>query len=45
MIEDLDVPKAVSEQKQEKLMQDYRMAMLRRKMNDDSLVVKMFGNM
>ena len=44
-IEDLDVPKAVSEQKQEKLMQDYRMAMLRRKMNDDSLVVKMFGNM
>ena len=32
-IEDLDVPKAVSEQKQEKLMQDYRMAMLRRKMN------------
>lgn len=44
-IEDLDIPKAVSQQKQEKLMQDYRMVMLRRKMENDSLVVKMFGNM
>ena len=39
-IEDLDMPKAITRQKQDKLMQDYRM-----EMNDDSLVVKMFGNM
>ncbi len=44
-IEDLDVPKAVSEQKKEKLMQDYRMGMMRKKMESDSLVVKMFGGM
>lgn len=44
-IEDLDMPKAITRQKQDKLMQDYRMVMLRRKMNNDSLVVKMFGNM
>lgn len=44
-IEDLDMPKAISEQKKNKLMQDYRMSMLRRKMQNDSLVVKMFGVM
>ncbi len=45
-IEDLDIGKAVSKQKSEKLMKDYRMSMLRRKMQDDnSLVMRMFGNM
>lgn len=42
-IEDLDVPKAVSEQKRSKLLQDYRMGMMRKKMENDSLVLKMFG--
>ncbi|MCI8614339.1 flagellin [Parablautia intestinalis] len=45
-IEDLDMGKAISRQKSEKLMKDYRMSMLRRKMQDDnSLVMRMFGNM
>jgi len=44
-MEDLDIPKAVSEQKKNKLLEDYRMGMLRKKMENDSLVVKMFGNM
>lgn len=44
-IEDLDIPKAVSEQKKNKLLEDYRMGMLRKKMENDSLVVKMFGGM
>lgn len=44
-IEDLDIPKAVSEQKKMKLLQDYRMGMMRKQMENDSLVVKMFGNM
>lgn len=44
-IEDLDVPKAVSEQKRNKLLEDYRMSMIRKKMQNDSLVVKMFANM
>ncbi len=42
-IEDLDIPKAVSEQKKNKLLTDYRMGMLRRKMQDDSLITRMFG--
>ena len=42
-IEDLDVPKAVSEQKKNKLLQDYKMGMMRKKMQNDSLVLKMFG--
>ena len=42
-IEDLDIPKAVSEQKKNKLLQDYRMMVTRRKMQNDSLVVKLFG--
>lgn len=44
-IEDLDVPKAVSDQKRDKLMQDYRMGMMRKKMENDSLVLRMFGGM
>ena len=45
-IEDLDMGKAISRQKSEKLIKDYRMSMLRRKMQDDnSLVMRMFGNM
>lgn len=42
-IEDLDIPKAVSEQKRNKLLQDYRMMVMRKKMQNDSMVVKMFG--
>lgn len=42
-IEDLDIPKAISEQKKNKLLTDYRMGMLRRKMQDDSLITRMFG--
>lgn len=44
-IEDLDVPKALSEQKKEKVLEDYRMGMLRKKIDNDSIVVKMFGSM
>lgn len=44
-IEDLDVPKAVSEQKKNKLLQDYRMDMMRRKMQDGSGVLRLFGGM
>lgn len=41
-IEDLDFPKAISEQKKGKVLADYRMGMLRKKMENDSLIVKMF---
>lgn len=44
-IEDLDIPKAVSEDKKNKLMEDYRMGMMRNKMQNDNMVVKMFGMM
>lgn len=44
-IEDLDIPKAVSEEKKNKLMEDYRMGMMRKQMDDSSLVLKMFGAM
>ncbi len=44
-IEDLDVPKAVSEQKKDKLLVDYRMGMLRKKMQNDTLITRMFGSM
>ena len=44
-IEDLDIPQAVSEQKKQKLMNDWHMSMLNKKMQNDSLVLKMFGNM
>lgn len=42
-IEDLDVPMAVSEQKKNKLLQDYRMSMLRKRMENDSMVTRLFG--
>lgn len=44
-IEDLDVPKAVSEQKRNKLLQDYRMGMIRRKMQDGAGILRLFGSM
>lgn len=44
-IEDLDIPKAVSEQKKQKLMGDYQMGMLRKKMQNDTLITRMFGSM
>lgn len=44
-IQDLDVPKAVSELKKEKLLEDYQMGMLKKKMDNDSMVIKMFGAM
>lgn len=44
-IQDLDMPKAVSELKKEKLLEDYQMGMLKKKMENDSIVVKMFGTM
>ncbi len=42
-IEDLDIPKAVSEQKRNKLLQDYRMMVTRKKMQNDSFVTRLFG--
>lgn len=44
-IEDLDIPKAVSEEKKNKLMEDYRTGMMRKQMDNNSLVLKMFGAM
>jgi len=44
-IEDLDIPKAVSDQKKNQLLGDYRMGMLRAKMQNDSLITRMFGSM
>lgn len=44
-IEDLDIPTAVSEQKKSKLLEDYRMGMLRKKMQNDTLITRMFGSM
>lgn len=44
-IEDLDIPKAVSEQQKQKLMGDYQMGMLRKKMQNDTLITRMFGSM
>lgn len=44
-IEDLDMPKAISEQKKNDLLRDYRMGMLKKKMENDSIVTKMFGTM
>jgi len=42
-IEDLDVPKAVSEKEKERVLQDYRMGMMRKKMQDDASVLRLFG--
>lgn len=44
-IEDLDVPQAVSEQKKNKLLQDYKMSMIRRQMQDGSGILRLFGSM
>lgn len=44
-IEDLDIPKAVSEQQKKKLLQDYRLGMQRRQMQNNMLITKMFGSM
>lgn len=44
-IEDLDMPKAISEQKKNKLLQDYQLGMTRKRMDQDSLVLKLFGAM
>lgn len=42
-IEDLDIPKAVSEKQKNKLLQDYRMGMMRRQMQDGASVLRLFG--
>ncbi|MCM1192749.1 MAG: flagellin [Butyrivibrio sp.] len=42
-IEDLDISKAVSEKQKNKLLQDYSMGMMRKKMQDDASVLKLFG--
>lgn len=44
-LEDLDIPTAVSEQKKNKLLEDYRLGMQRKKMQDDMLITKMFSSM
>lgn len=41
-IEDLDVPKAISEKKKQDLLTEYRTLALRRKLDDDNLVMKLF---
>lgn len=44
-IEDLDVPKAVSEQQKQKLLQDYSMSMLRKRMQNNMMVTRLFSSM
>ncbi len=41
-IEDLDMPKAISEQKKEDLLNEYRNLMLKKQMQQDSMVLKLF---
>lgn len=41
-IEDLDMPKAISEQKKENLLSDYRNMMLKKQMSQDSMVLRLF---
>lgn len=41
-IEDLDMPQAISDKKKDELLQEYRMGMLRKRLNDDGMVLKMF---
>ena len=41
-IEDLDMPKAISEKKKQDALAEYRTMMLRRKLNEDTLVARMF---
>lgn len=43
-VEDLDIPKAVSEQKKNKLLRDYQMVMLNKKMQNDGMVLRLFGS-
>ena len=40
-VEDLDIPKAISEQKKNEVLEEYRNAMLRKQMEQESLVTKM----
>lgn len=42
-IEDLDMPKAISEQKKNQLLQDYQMGMMKKKMANDSGILRIFG--
>lgn len=42
-IEDADIPMAVTEQKKNKLLQDYRMGMVRRQMQEKSGIIRLFG--
>lgn len=42
-IEDLDMAGAVSEQKKNKILQDYRVMLQKRQMEDGSVVAKMFN--
>ncbi len=44
-IEDLDIPKAVSEKEKNRLLQNYSMSMMRKKMQDDASVLRLFGGM
>lgn len=41
-IEDLDMPKAISEKKKQDALEQYRTLMLRRKLNEDTLVTRLF---
>ena len=41
-IEDLDMPKAISEKKKQDLLSQYRTLMLRRQMNQDTLITRLF---
>lgn len=41
-IEDLDMPKAISEKKKEDLLSEYRNLMLKKQMNQDSMVLRLF---
>ncbi len=41
-IEDLDMPKAISEQKKNELLAQYRNLMIRRQMDDQSMVLRLF---
>lgn len=40
-IEDLDIPKAVSEKEKERLLEEYRMMLMKKQMEDDSNVTKL----
>ncbi|MCM1046337.1 MAG: hypothetical protein NC417_12580 [Candidatus Gastranaerophilales bacterium] len=42
-IEDLDIPKAVSEKQKKKLLQDYGMGMMRKRMQDNASMLRLFG--